>query len=153
MNNQGYITEQVLVNDSKYISLVGDKDAPGAVQFGIRAINDKSDILDFIASDPQIVEGDKANPVLIVTDLDDGREHVQVYGAYPDTKLISKEVQGFIGEPYQIKTDIENNGIEMSMDTTLGDKSIDINKGSNSISHTGELQGQHIIIELGAKYE
>lgn len=42
---------------------------------------------------------------------------------------------------------------ELTMTSTLGDKSIDVNKGSNEISHTGELKGQHIIVELGAKNE
>lgn len=112
-----------------------------------------NDNLDFIASDPQIVEGDKANPVLLIHELEDGRERVQVHGVKNDTKLISPKIEGLSGEPYQIKADIENNGIEMSMDSTLGDKSISVGKGENSVSHTGELQGQHIIIELGAKDE
>lgn len=109
--------------------------------------------LDFIASEPQFVEGNKSNPVLLINELEDGREHVQVHGVKNDTKLISPKIEGLSGEPYQIKTDIENNGIEMSMDTTLGDKSISVGKGENSVSHTGELQGQHIIFELGAKDE
>lgn len=108
--------------------------------------------LDFIASDPQIVEGDVPNPVMIVTPLDDGREHVQVYGATKDTKLVYSGNEGFIGEDYGLKTTIENNGIDLDLSTSLTEEKKRIEKGENKVNLQGELSTK-LSIEIGVPSE
>lgn len=110
------------------------------------------DNLDFIASDPIINEGDKPNPTLIVTELDDGREHVQVYGTTKDTKLVYSGNEGFIGEDYGLKTTIENNGIDLDFSTSLIEEKKRIEKGENKVNLQGELSTK-LSIEIGVPSE
>ena len=102
--------------------------------------------------DPQIVEGDKANPVLIVTPLDDGREHVQVFGATPDTKLVYDEA-GFKGELYSFNTEIENQGTHLKMTSTVGDYDKEIGEGTTEIKQAGNLTSSKLEFEIGASDE
>lgn len=132
-----------------FVSATNTAAVTGTTNFTFKGSKDTS--LDFIASEPQIVEGDKANPALIVTDLEDGRSHVQVYGANVDTKLISKPINEFDGELYSLKTEIENLGISLDMVSTVSEEITTINKGDNKVEHIGELEGNQIIVELGAK--
>ena len=110
------------------------------------------DNLDFIASDPIINEGDKPNPTLLIEELDDGREHVKVYGATKGTKLVYSGNEGFIGEDYGLKTTIENNGIDLDFSTSLTEEKKRIEKGENKVNLQGELSTK-LSIEIGVPSE
>lgn len=145
-DNRMSVFYRVPPGKSEHVTLEGHIPIP-RLYSNIR-VDNVTDNLDFIASDPQIVEGDVPNAVMVVDTLDDGRSLVEVLNPNPDTKLTYKGGTGANGEPYELKTKIDNLGRKLHMETNFGD--IEIGKGYKELTFEGNLDGSQFEIDIGA---
>lgn len=123
--------------------LKGEK-VDGTVEFDIRSDGD----IDMIVSEPEIIMGHDLNAMLLVEKLEDGKSLVEVLNPNPDTKLTYKGGSGVSGEPYELKTKIDNLGRKLHMETNFGDR--EIGKGYKELSFEGNLDGSQFEIDIGA---
>lgn len=130
-----------------FVSATNTAALTGTTNFTFKGSKDTS--LDFIASDPVIVEGNVPNPVMIVDTLDDGREHVRVFGATKDTKLVYRGDEGFKETGYRLQTNIENKGVGLSIKSSLSEEKQYLPKGRTEVDFEGELTDK-LEIEIGA---